>query len=708
MKAKPKIKDSFVRSLRPLLIQTDGRLPKLILAVIIFIIIYALLAVVIIPARVTLELERPSTKTIYAPRDVVDEYTTERLRKEAADAVPEVYDYDPAVLEKALAEVERFFDTVRELAADAETEVAEKMEVLQESFQLEELPESSVASLFGTEQAIIDDLEERLSVLLADVMEQGIKAGEADASRRAINREISTFPFGPNLQRVAEALVNPLVVPNKKFNPEATAQNREAARQSVEPVVILRGTLIISEGETVTEKHIAQLESLGLIRGAHVDYAAFIGLFLFLLILFVLVGIYLFIFVKNVYNTIPLLILLGLVVVLTLLFAIAATYFSGYLIPVAMGVILIAVMFGARLAVMMNVVFALLVGLITGGDFTYFVVALLGGMASIYAVSRVSQRGDLAKAGLYVAGTNTVAIIATFLLLGNLSLEYAVLREVSYGLLAGLGNGLLSSVVAIGLLPYLESGFGLTTAITLLELSNPNQPLLRELLMKAPGTYYHSMMVGNLSEAAAERVNADPLLTRVGAYYHDIGKLKRPYFFSENQLSGENPHDKISPNLSALIIGAHPKDGVELGRKYRLPAVILNIISQHHGTSLISFFYQKALEKEGRDYVSIDKFRYEGPLPQSKEAAIIMLADAIEAGARSLSKPTSTRIEGLIRRIIKEKLNDGQMDECDLTLKELDQIGDAFVYIMSGIYHSRVEYPEKDLKDEFERSSNTR
>jgi len=272
-------------------------------------------------------------------------------------------------------------------------------------------------------------------------------------------------------------------------------------------------------------------------------------------------------------------------------------------------------------------------------------------------------------------------------------------------MIAGIGNGIFASVVAIGLLPYLENVFGVTTAITLLEMSNPNHPLLREMLLKAPGTYYHSMMVSNLAESAAESVNADALLTRVGAYYHDIGKLKRAYFFSENQLSGENPHNKLSPNLSALIIGAHPKDGLVIGKKHRLPENILDIAVQHHGTSMISFFYQKAVENNCRETIPPDKFRYEGPKPQTKEAAIIMLADAVEAGVRSISKPTGNRVETIVRRTTKEKLDDGQLDQSDLTLKELDLIVEAFIYIMSGIYHQRIEYPEKALKEELERSS---
>lgn len=698
------MKLSSIKDLLSRHISLDMPVKKLILAVAVFAVIYTLLILVSMPGRVHLELGRPSTRTIFAPRDIIDEYTTEQLRQAAAEAVPDVFDYKPEVLEEALDTIESFFNTLLELRGDVDLAPEEKYAALREMLD-EETPEGTFAALFNADEATINELRQRLETITIEVFEQGIKVTGVETARRHLNQEIALFPFNTEMKRAAEKLLAPLVQPNMLANPEATARNREAARQSVEPVLLLRNTLIISEGELVTEKHLAQLESLGLIRGRHADYPGYVGMFLILAILFVLTGIYLSVFVKDVYNSLSLLTLLGLVAVVTLILTIAATYFSGYLIPVAAGVMLITVMFGYKPAVLMNLVFAILTGLITGGDFNYIIVALAGGLVAVYALSRVSQRSDLAKAGLYVAGTNAAVIIALFLLTGNLSLEYGLLKELGSGLVAGIGSGIFSSVVAIGLLPYLESGFGVTTAITLLELSDPNRPLLRELLRKAPGTYYHSMMVCNLAEAAAEAVQADPLLTRVGACYHDIGKLKRPYFFSENQLSGENPHQKISPNLSALIIGAHIKDGVELARKHRLPQPIQDIIRQHHGTSLISFFYQQAVEKCGPDKVSKESFRYEGPLPQTKEAAIIMLADAVEAGVRSLSKPAGSRVEGLIRRIIKEKLDSGQMDECNLTLKELDQIGDTFVFIMSGIYHTRIEYPEKDLRAEVERGA---
>ncbi len=692
--------DLFSRSIS---FKDNKKLQKLLLVITLFVTIYGLLVLVSMPARYDLTVGRPSPRTIYAPRDTIDEYTTERLREQAAGTVSEVYDYDPQVLDRALLRIGIFFDSVLKIQGDPDLETEEKVELLQGLIP-EELPDSTISPLLSDED-ILRDLQGRLNNTLSEIFEQGIKENETELARRRLSQEIALYPFSADLKRIAEIITQPLIAQNMDYNEIITEENRDLARRQVEPVVVLRNTLVVSEGEPVTEQQLALLEDLGMIRGQQADYPGYIGLLLLLIIIFILVGIYMHIFVNEVFTNPSLLLLMGLIFIVTLLFSIGATYFSGYLIPVAMGVILITVIFGYKLAVIINLVLALMVGLITGGDFSFILVALMGGLVSIYAVTRLSQRSDLARAGFFVAVTNGAVIVSTYLFFGNVSLEYGSLVNFSYSMAAGIGNGIFSSVVAIGMLPYLESLFGVTTAITLLELSNPNHPLLRQMLLKAPGTYYHSMMVSNLAEAAAESVKADALLARVGAYYHDIGKLKRPYFFSENQLSGENPHTKLSPNLSSLIIGAHPKDGAELGGKHRLPEPILDIAVQHHGTSMISFFYQQALEKNNREEVSSDKFRYEGPKPQSKEAAIIMLADAVEAGVRSLSKPTSNRVETMIKRMIREKLEDGQLDQCDLTLKEIDQIGEAFVYIMSGIYHSRIEYPEKALKAELERST---
>lgn len=699
MRISSRLKDVM---LKPIFLIRDKRLQKFVLASIIFAIFYLLLVVVIMPSRVSVELGRPSPKTVYAPREDIDEYTTKKLREEAVSNVPEVYDYNPEVLQEALKTVNGFFNLAYDLKEDPEQEIADRADLLGEKLGTG-VSQDILITFLLTDASTLQDLQGRLESILPEIMEQGIKLESANTVKNQIMQQINLYPFNIELKRVAEKLVEPLIVPNMFYNPTATAENREAARQGVEPVRIMRGALIVSEGETITEKHLFLLESLGMIRGGHADYPGFVGLFLLLLIIFIAVGLFLFIFDRDVYDNPSLLLLLGLVAIITLLLSIATQFFSGYLIPIATGVILITILFGPRLALMVNLVFALLIGLITSGEHIFVVLSLISGLVAIYSVSRLSQRTDLVKAGFYVSSANAAIIIAMFLLAGNLRLEYGFLREFGSSMLAGIGNGLLSSVIAIGLLPFLESGFGLVTSVTLLELSNPNRSVLRQLLMKAPGTYNHSVVVGNLAEAAAEAIDADPLLVRVGAYYHDIGKITRPYFFTENQFSGDNPHKKLSPNLSALIISTHVKDGLEIARKEKLPVIIQDIIKQHHGTSMISFFYQKALENEhDRNAITEESFRYEGPLPQTKEAAIIMLADAVEAGVRSISRPVGGRIEGVVRKIIKEKLNDGQMDECDLTLKDLDTIGDTFVYILSSIYHTRIEYPEKELKAQIE------
>ncbi len=674
-----------------------------------FSIIYVFLTLSIMPMGVAVEVGMPSPETIDADQEVVDPYTTNELRQEAASAVPEVYDRDPSVAQEGRDVLLDFFSLIRE-ARGKEGEAGEiAIELrgkIREELPLEgDFPRDSLVGLLEMEQETLAELQNRLENVFDEYMEEGIKEDEVETVRRQINQEISLLPFGPEVRQSAEKLINPLIRPNMFYNEEATEAQREAARQAVEPVKILERSLIVQEGEIVTERHIAQLEALGKL-GTRAHIGGYIGLFVLLVLIFAVVLLYLYFFNREIYDNITYLSLLSLILVLTLVMGLAARYFSGYLIPVATSAILITVLFESRLAVFINVIIVLFLGIVMEGEFNYIVVALLGSFVAIYSVSTLQHRSDLTKAGVYVAGMNMVAIISIFLLMEGFHLEYDYLREFSIGVLAGVGSGLLSAVLAIGLLPYLENTFGLTSAITLLELADPGRPLLRRLLMEAPGTYHHSIVVGNLAEAAAEAVDADPLMCRVAAFYHDTGKIRRPYFFVENQLTGHNPHKRISPNLSSLIIRSHVKDGAEMARKEKLPQPIIEIIQQHHGNSLVSFFYLQALNDGKAAELSDEEFRYEGPLPQSKEAAIILLADAVEAAVRSLSRPVSGRIEGMVRRIIKEKLNDGQLDEAPLTLKDLDKIGDTFVYILSGIFHQRIEYPEKELRADLERGKN--
>jgi putative nucleotidyltransferase with HDIG domain len=331
--------------------------------------------------------------------------------------------------------------------------------------------------------------------------------------------------------------------------------------------------------------------------------------------------------------------------------------------------------------------------------------AFIGGVSGIFSVSKISQTSDLAKAGLHVAMANVAAVLGISILTSTIDLNLA-----GISLIVAVLNGFLSAVLMIGLLPYLETAFSVTSMIRLMELANPNQELLRQLLVETPGTYHHSVIVGNLAEAAAPPVKANPLMVRVGAMYHDIGKIKRPYFFVENQVGYENPHGKIAPSLSSLIITSHIKDGVELARDKKIPRQVVDIIEQHHGTSLVKYFYTRAVEEDREGQVSEDTFRYEGPKPQTKEAALIMLADSVEAAVRAMQEPSPGKIEGMVRRIIKDKLNDGQLEECDLTFRDLNKIADSFSKGLVGTYHKRVEYPEyiaRDLKRKEDTSGNS-
>jgi putative nucleotidyltransferase with HDIG domain len=352
---------------------------------------------------------------------------------------------------------------------------------------------------------------------------------------------------------------------------------------------------------------------------------------------------------------------------------------------------LLSVLLNAKVAVFAAGILAVLAGTLGSQDLRLAAVAYTGALVAVFSVRRIQRRTDLAYAGLVVGFANAAASLASDLLAGT------PLREAALNAGVGVTGGVLCGVLATGALPYLEDLFGLVTPIKLLELSNPSHPLLRRLQLEAPGTYHHTLMVANLAEAAAEAVGADPLLARVGTYYHDVGKLRRPGFFVENQVGGHNPHDRMAPSLSALAVAAHVRDGLELARQYKLPQVVADFIPQHHGTTLMAYFYHRAVEQQ-QGPVDPEAFRYEGPKPRSREAAIVMLADGVEAAARSIQNPTPERIREVVRRIVHERLEDGQLDECDLTFRDLERISQVFTRLLVSMFHPRLEYPEVSLE----------
>lgn len=655
---------------------------------------------------------------ITSPRGVVlvDEVRTAELKRQAAASVQKVYQEDPKAKSNTLQAVNLIHAQIQGLQLQPELDEPAKLtkanEIIQAQFYQdipvnEVLKEQTLRTVLQADETIYATLNSESERLVEILMARPIKEEDLEEIRDQTGIEANRSSLKSTYRDWVTVVLQNTIRPSLVLNQEATDQLVTEAQNKVLPVerTIKQGQVIVRKGDPVTPESLEILRQLGLLqtKSAWVTLAGFA---LLVLVVMAVCIISLRQYYPQILASERLVVLLCLLFIITLLAArgVAAINFSDrpeassticYLIPMAAGSMLISILFNSRLGVLATIIMSIFVGIIAGQhDVSFMIVAMVGGLVGVYGASKVDQGWDLARGGLLIGGANVVVILAA----GLLAYDSTWLK-ILWGTFFGLLNGLLSGVLAIGILPYLETLFGITSSIRLLELANPNHSLLKRLLLEAPGTYHHSVLVGNLAEAAAEAVGGHPLLVRVGAYYHDIGKLKRPYFFSENQFSLDNPHDKIAPSLSALIITSHTKDGVELGRQHRLPDLVLDIINQHHGTGLVSYFYQKALEKDQYDSVQELTYRYEGPKPQSKEAALVLLADTVEAAVRSLQKPTPGRIEGLVRRLIKERLNDGQLEECDLTFKDVNLITESFLRILNGMHHTRIEYPDvKELE----------
>jgi hypothetical protein len=357
---------------------------------------------------------------------------------------------------------------------------------------------------------------------------------------------------------------------------------------------------------------------------------------------------------------------------------------------------LVRIVLNSEIAFVFALLSSLLLGILFGNSLFIALYALVGSLTGAHWVRQCKQRTTLYRAGFRLSMVNVLLIIGMHLMAGR-PFDLQLLYKFAFGL----GGGFVCAVIVTGTIPLVEAAFKYTTDIKLLELANMNTPVLRELMIQAPGTYHHSIIVGNLVEAAAESINANPLLTRVAAYYHDIGKIRKPLYFVENLGNQENRHEKLAPSMSALILMAHVKDGVEIARENKLGETLVDILRQHHGTALIKFFYDKAKTKEDPGMSQVDErdYRYPGPKPQTREAALIMLADAVEAASRTLTDPTPARIQGMVQKIINNIFIDGQLDECELTLKDLHNIAKSFNRILAGIFHHRIDYPEPVHKE---------
>lgn len=680
------------------------------------------------PDKILLKEGQIGSKDILSPGDFefVDLEATQNSREKAAKSIKEVYDLNLANIENVEKQIDSLFLEIKEYkektdesSKDANARITDNDKTLTDD-KLREMANEINANLgfYISEQVIAASLQfdnltlEKIRVdiksSMRKIMEQGIKEDDLENAKKQLIREISEISIDRYDALIASDIATSLLLPSLFLNEEDTEKRRQEAITSVDDVIrtIQKGQIIIRKGEVVTPEDIAILNALGL-KNPKIYFSNIIGIIMITAICLLLVFLYLSYFYPDIYESISKLILMAIISIFVVLLAKIASQVSGYLMPIASASMLVAISFSPNIAILLTVILSLLIGFIPGGGLNYSLVSIISGIVAIYSIRKATQRSSLTRAGLLIAGVNIITISALGLI--NNEGYYLILQNNFWGVL----NGLLAVILTIGILPFLESYFDITTSFKLMELSNPNQPLLKKMILEAPGTYHHSIVVGNLSETAAEEIGGDGLLARVGAIYHDIGKIKRPYFFTENQEAYKNIHDEMEPSLSALVIASHVKEGLELAKKNKLPKDIIDIITQHHGTGLITYFFHRALKENGSDIdaVAEENYRYSGPKPQTKEAGIILLADSLEAATRSLTNPTATRIKTLVKEIIQKNLESGQLEECDLTLKDLDKIGDSFSRILNGMFHSRVEYPDEDLikkiKEEKKKNGNS-
>ncbi len=677
-----------------------------------------------------------STRTVYAPYEftyptTIDEEATKKLRDEFESKVLPVYGIDISIQEKALAGLDRFFDKMEGIKSGPGLTEENKIELLEENApgvsekdlvkllkaanpeKNRKAAKDALENIFLVGVVSVKDKKELLEKGQREISmsnpffktERKVKSEELVDEKEAIkivNDTLERIITRDRLARQAvEGLIKGKAVANARFNKDETERRVIKARNEVVPVykrkAVKKNELIVEKGGRLSKDEIIKLTQITRIQAIVNRTSYLAGLTILLIGLLFAVCIYLLLLEKNLVQSpkTVLLIAINAFLIILISLVVVQSQQSFYLIPLASIAMLLTLLAGANAAFITSLALSVYIGFLAGGKLGLSFMLFMGSMVGICAVRGARKRSQIFVAGFAVSAINFISIVGIGLL-SNMGKE-AIFKEG----LSGAVNGIISSFIVIGFLPVFEYTFSLITNITLLELSDLSNPILKDLTIKAPGTYHHSIIVGNLAEEACDSIGANSLLARVGAYYHDIGKMEKAEYFVENEMGISSKHKKLVPSMSALIITNHTKDGVEIAKKHKLNTAIIDFINQHHGTSLIYYFYQRALEKvKSSDELKEDEFRYPGPKPQTKETAIVLLADSVEASSRMLSDPTPSRIRGLVQKIINNKFIDGQLDECPLTLNDLNKIAESFVRVLTGVFHTRLEYPEAKSRKE--------
>ncbi len=651
-------------------------------------------------------------ETIRSVKTMEDPVKTEEEKERAAAEVSPVYQFQEETAENQSTIAESIFDSVLDVkgeispdepesAVESLQKLKKEMNVLTENDSFVPLTDDALNILLKQNPATLNEAKEKLPVLVEETLNEPIRTENLAIERDKVVQKVrTTFNFPDDVMNVLISIARGSIIATEIKNDELTDLRIEQAKASVEPTRILQGQILVQKGEIVSKEVYRQLELLGMLTNKS-SYKPYIGVSLFVLLtMWVLFGQTIRVKESNLHNTKNLIVVAFSVIVSVLMMKVLQSVaynfdiIIAFLFPTAMVSMLVYILVNERAAFISNFVVAAYAGIIFQEGYTNIfqmevaLYILFGGIAGIFAMQHMYNNSQILRSSLIVASVN-LTFILFYLLMTKTTYEFT---DIAFYIGAALVSGVLSGALTLGILPFFESAFGILSTMRLIELSSPNHPLLKKILTETPGTYHHSLMVANLAEAACEAIGANGLLARVGCYYHDIGKTNRPGFFIENQVNGYNPHDNLSPEASKDIIISHAVDGADILKKNKLPKEIIDVAEQHHGTSLLKFFYHKA--KEMNPNIEEGSFRYPGPKPQTKEIAIISVADSVEAAVRSMKEPNAEKIHRLIQSIIKDKVIDGQFDECDLSFKEIKKIEESFCSTMNGTFHSRIEYPK--------------
>lgn len=654
--------------------------------------ILTMLIVAATPQQYDLKVGEVAPITITATKDVQDARATQALVDAAMKEVPPSYVINEAAHGQVMLTLDSAFSVLFSLRSEADGHVTSVL--LTRAGRLLgniTVSEKELRALVECSDETLSALLSRARTLVHEELTANVTEGQEKAATERVRRELLDEDYGTALVNLVYKILNVNMRPTMLLDSAATEANRQRAAEAVDPVIYKQGQNIVRAGEVITAAQHEMLDSLGLLMNNRIDLALYVGLAVSLLLLLGAIFLFLFAFEYKFMRIFSNTTLLSCILVLVALLCLLCRYISPYLMPASLTALLVAVLLKPRIGFVVNLASTLIAVLMTATSAessTFQLYIVLSTITSACICNSLQQKRQhrmmTLMCGCIIAVCN--AMCALFVLFINDANMRSAIPAVFYAA----GSGILSGIMCIGLQPLLEWTFNLSTQSKLLELTNPSQPLLRRLLLEAPGTYHHAIIVANLAEAGANAIKANGLLARVGAYYHDVGKLKRPLYFKENQGS-DNPHDRTDPSVSAAILTVHPRDGVEMAKKYRIPQSILDIILQHHGDTPAMYFYAQAQKQNPS--VNIDDFRYSGPRPQSAEAAIVMLADTVEAATRAAAYTDPVQTEQLIRKLIRSKMEDNQLSESPLTLQDLEKIGSAFMTVIAGVFHERIEYP---------------